>query len=65
LAGETLLMDMNNIPGRYPNLTIEELEIIGYFARGQKYSFSSKNLKLEFSETSIRLSDRQGKLLDK
>jgi hypothetical protein len=63
LAGETLLMDMNNIPGRYPNLTIEELEIIGYFARGQKYSFSSKNLKLEFSETSIRLIDRQGKLL--
>jgi hypothetical protein len=56
-------MDMNNIPGRYPNLTIEELEIIGYFVRGQKYSFSSKNLKLEFSETSIRLRDRQGKLL--
>jgi hypothetical protein len=56
-------MDMNNIPGRYPNLTIEELEIIGYFARGQKYSFSSKNLKLEFSKTSIRLRDRQGNLL--
>jgi hypothetical protein len=56
-------MDMNTIPDRYPNLTIEELEIIGYFARGQKHSFSSKNLKLDFSETSIRLSDRQGKLL--
>jgi hypothetical protein len=56
-------MDMNNIPDRYPNLTIEELEIIGYFARGKKYSFSSKNLKLEFSETSIRLRDRQGNLL--
>jgi hypothetical protein len=54
---------MNNIPDRYPNLTIEELEIIGYFACGQKYSFSSKNLKLDFSETSIRLSDRQGKLI--
>jgi hypothetical protein len=54
---------MNTIPDRYPNLTIEELEIIGYFARGQKYSFSSKNLKLDFSETSIRLIDRQGKLL--
>jgi hypothetical protein len=63
LAAETFLMDMNNIPDRYPNLTIEELEIIGYFARGQKYSFSSKNLKLEFSATSIRLIDRQGKLL--
>ena len=56
-------MDMNTIPDRYPNLTIEELEIIGYFARGQKDSFSSKNLKLDFSETSIRLSDRQGRLL--
>jgi hypothetical protein len=56
-------MDMNTIPDRYSNLTIEELEIIGYFARGQKYSFSTKNLKLDFSETSIRLSDRQGKLL--
>jgi hypothetical protein len=56
-------MDMNNIPDRYPNLTIEELEIIGYFARGQKYSFSTKNLKLDFSETSIRLRDSQGKLL--
>jgi hypothetical protein len=54
---------MNNIPDRYPNLTIEELEIIGYFARGQKYSFSTKNLKLDFTDTSIRLSDRQGKLL--
>jgi hypothetical protein len=54
---------MNTIPDRYPNLTIEELEIIGYFARGQKYSFSSKNLKLEFTDTSIRLSDRQGKLI--
>ncbi len=54
---------MNDIPNRNPNLTIEELEIIGYFARGQKYSFSSKNLKLDSSETSIRLSDRQGKLL--
>jgi hypothetical protein len=54
---------MNNTLDLYPNLTIEELEIIGYFARGQKYSFSSKNLKLDFSETSVRLSDRQGKLL--
>ncbi len=56
-------MDMNTICDRYANLTIEELEIIGYFARGQKYSFSSQNLKLDFSKTSIRLSDREGKLL--
>jgi hypothetical protein len=57
------MADLNDIPNRNPNLTIEELEIIGYFARGQKYSFSSKNLKLDSSETSIRLSDREGKLL--
>jgi hypothetical protein len=58
------MADMNNLPEhQYPNFTIEELEIIGYFSRGQKYSFSSKNLKLDFTETSIRLSDRQGKLL--
>jgi hypothetical protein len=57
------MADLNDIPNQNPNLTIEELEIIGYFARGQKYSFSSKNLKLDSSETSIRLSDREGKLL--
>jgi hypothetical protein len=57
------MADLNDIPNRNPNLTIEELEIIGYFARGQKYSFSSKNLKLDSSGTSIRLSDREGKLL--
>ncbi len=45
------------------NLTAEELEIIGYFVRGQKRSISSKNLKLESTETSIRLSDCNSKLL--
>mgnify|MGYP000400249515 CR=1 FL=1 len=45
------------------NLTAEELEIIGYFVRGQKRSISSKNLKLEYTETSIRLSDCNSKLL--
>jgi hypothetical protein len=65
------MANMNNIPdrvalalpNRYPNLTIEELEIIGYFARGEKYSFASNNLKIESSKTSIRLSNSQGKLL--
>ena len=45
------------------NLTAEELEIIGYFVRGQRHSSSSQNLKLEYTETSIRLSDCNTKLL--
>jgi hypothetical protein len=48
---------------RSPNLTAEELEIIGYFVRGQKHSLASQGLKLEYTETSIRLSDRECKLL--
>ncbi len=48
---------------RYPNLTTEELKIIGYFAQGQKHSISNKNLKLEYTPTSIRLSNINGKLL--
>jgi hypothetical protein len=48
---------------RYPNLSIQELEIIEYFVLGQKHSIASKNLKLEYTETSIRLSDSNGKLL--
>lgn len=45
------------------NLTAEELEIIGYFVRGQKRSISSQNLTLAYTETSIRLSDCNTKLL--
>jgi hypothetical protein len=48
---------------RTPLLTPEELEIIGYFACGHKYAVSSQNLKLEYTETSIRLSNGNGKLL--
>jgi hypothetical protein len=48
---------------RYPNLTTEELEIIGYFAKGQRYSIASQTLKLECSETSIRLLNSKGKLI--
>ncbi len=57
------MADMNYISERDPNLTAQELEIIGYFAQGQKHSISSRNLKLEFTETSIRLSNTNGKLI--
>lgn len=60
------MTETNNIPvgdDRHPHLMTEELAIIGYFARGQKQSSSSQNLKLEATETSIRLSDRSGRLI--
>ena len=57
------MADMNYTSDRDPNLTTQELEIIGYFAQGQKRSISIKNLKLEFTETSIRLSAPNGKLI--
>jgi hypothetical protein len=57
------MADTNHVPDRTLNLTDEELQIIGYFVRGQKHFLSSQNLKLEYTETSIRLSDRDGKLI--
>ncbi len=57
------MANINNQFNRYPNLTPEELEIIEYFAKGQKHSISSQTLKLECSETSIRLVSNQGKLI--
>lgn len=57
------MADMNYPSDRDPNLTTQELEIISYFAQGQKRSISSRNLKLEFTETSIRLSTNNGKLI--
>jgi hypothetical protein len=57
------MADINYPSDRDPNLTTQELEIIGYFAQGQKRSISSRNLKLEFTETSIRLSATNGKLI--
>jgi hypothetical protein len=57
------MANMNYISERDPHLTAQELEIIGYFAQGQKHSISSRNLKLEFTETSIRLSNANGKLI--
>jgi hypothetical protein len=50
------MADTNHISDRLLNLTAEELAIIGYFVRGQKHSLASQNLKLEYTETSIRLS---------
>jgi hypothetical protein len=57
------MADTNPRPDRTLNLTDEELQIIGYFVQGQKHSISSQNLKLEYTDTSIRLSDRNGRLL--
>ena len=57
------MADTNYISDRTLNLTNEEIQIVGYFAQGQKHFISSQNLKLEYTDTSIRLSDRDGKLL--
>ena len=57
------MADITHTPDRPLDLTAEELKIIEYFVQGQKHSISSQNLKLEYTETSIRLNDRQGKLL--
>lgn len=47
-----------------PQLETAELAtIIDYFVRGHKHSISSPNLKLEYTETSIRLSDRDSQLI--
>ena len=48
---------------QYPNLTTEELEIVGYFAKGQKCSISTDTLRLQSSETSIRLINNSEKLI--
>lgn len=50
------MTDANYTSNRSFNFMANESEIIGYFAQGQKHSISSQNLKLEYTETSIRLS---------
>ncbi len=45
------------------NLTPQELAIIGYFTQGQKQSVASQNLKIEYTETSIRLSNSSAQLI--
>jgi hypothetical protein len=41
----------------------QESEIIGYFARGQKQAISSQDLRLEYTDTSIRLSNNNAILI--
>ncbi len=57
------MADADRISNRTLNLTNEEIQIVGYFAQGQKHFITSPNLKLEYTDTSIRLSDIDGKLL--
>ncbi len=64
------MADMNNRSGgratsgenRDP-ITTEELQIIGYFAKGQRRSIASPALRLEYTETSIRLVNSKDKLI--
>lgn len=45
------------------NPMIKESEIIEYFVQGQKQAVASGNLKLEYTDTSIRLSNNQTQLV--
>jgi hypothetical protein len=54
---------VRSLDDQAPILTAEEQEIIAYFVQGHKNSVSSQNLRLENTETSIRLSDLHGKLI--
>jgi hypothetical protein len=45
------------------NPMIKESELIEYFVQGQKQAVSSDNLKLEYTETSIRLSNHNAQLI--
>jgi hypothetical protein len=45
------------------NPMVKESEIIEYFVQGQKQAVSSDNLKLEYTETSIRLSNNNAQLI--
>lgn len=50
------MADTNHLSDLLSNLSVEESAIIEYFVRGQKQAIASQNLKLEYTETSIRLS---------
>jgi hypothetical protein len=58
IAGTTYPLDKRSL-----NLMAKESEIIRCFAQGQQQAISSENLKLEYTETSIRLSNNHGKLI--
>jgi hypothetical protein len=57
------MVDANYISNRQLNLMTQESEIIGYFVRGQKQAISSQNLRLEYTDTSIRLSNNNAILI--
>jgi hypothetical protein len=45
------------------NLMAKESELIEYFVQGQKQAISTEKLRLEYTETSIRLSDNHAQLI--
>jgi hypothetical protein len=57
-AGSTDPLDNRSL-----NPMIKESEIIEYFVQGQKQAVSSGKLKLEYTETSIRLSNHNAQLI--
>jgi hypothetical protein len=76
LTGVTLMTEPNSLPVgggdrpiapqslQDPQLATAELDpIIGYFVRGHQQFISSPSLKLEYTETSIRLSDSESRLV--
>jgi hypothetical protein len=58
ISGTTYPLDKRSL-----NLMAKESEIIRCFAQGQQQTIASDNLKLEYTETSIRLSNNHGKLI--
>jgi hypothetical protein len=58
IAGTTYPLDKRSL-----NLMAKESEIIRCFAQGQQQAIASENIKLEYTETSIRLSNNNGKLI--
>jgi hypothetical protein len=58
ISGTTYPLDKRSL-----NLMAKESEIIRCFAQGKNQAISSENLKLEYTETSIRLSNNNGKLI--
>jgi hypothetical protein len=72
LTGVTPMTESNSLPigggdrpttPQDPQLTAELDMIIGYFVRGHKQLISTQGLKLEYTDTSIRLSDRDNRLV--
>jgi hypothetical protein len=63
-VGNSLTSDnTDSLGNRSLNPMTKQSEIIGYFVQGQKQAIVSGNLKLEYTETSIRLSNNNGQLI--